>query len=56
MKWEGDKGSNARTFILRKSEMKGDWNLVKITRRGVNASSEFVRIKQSFSGLHLIVQ
>ena len=56
MKSEGDQGSNARTFILRKSEMKSDWNLVKITRRGVNVSSEFVRIRQSFSGLHLIVQ
>ena len=56
VKWEGDQGSNARTFILRKSEMKSDWNLVKIIRRGVNVSSEFVRIRQSFSGLHLIVQ
>ena len=43
MKSEGDQGSNARTFLLRKSEMKSDWNLVKIACRNAPAPANCIR-------------
>ena len=56
IKWETVQGSFVRDFVLRKSEMKSDWNLVKITRRGEGVSSDVVAVRQLFLGLQILVQ
>ena len=47
MKSEGDQGSNARTFLLRKSEMKSDWNLVKIACRNAPSRPKVNELSES---------
>jgi len=51
--WNGSSSRAERTFVLKKRDLRTDWNLVRVTRRGPGDADEFAEIRERTIGLML---